>query len=183
MLAAGHSRRFGPEDKLLADLGGRPLVAHAAEVLRRSDISRRVAVVSSEDVAAHLEDFECVFIQKVEHMQSDSLRAGIARAREGSADRALITLGDMPLVSAELIDDVLSRCSAREASASTDGQRWLPPACFPKALFETLLASEGDKGAAPLLRGLPDTQLAPAAPETLIDIDVPADLERLRPRD
>lgn len=50
LLAAGMSRRFGPEDKLLADLNGMPMVAHAARALDLVGPDRRIAVTGSDAV-------------------------------------------------------------------------------------------------------------------------------------
>ncbi|MEL6690389.1 MAG: NTP transferase domain-containing protein [Pseudomonadota bacterium] len=180
LLAAGHSRRFGEADKLLADLHGRPLVAHAAQAMREARVSTLVAVVSSHEVATVLEDFDCVFVEGSEHKQSDSLKAGIAKARALAANRALVVLADMPRVSVDLLDEVAAHCGMSLASAATDGERRLPPACFPQPLFDDLLNTQGDRGASPILRQLPDTQLVHAPSEMLIDIDLEEDLVRLR---
>ena len=51
LLAAGQSRRFGPQDKLLAPLAGRPVVAHALDALALPEADFRLAVVSTDQVA------------------------------------------------------------------------------------------------------------------------------------
>ena len=57
LLAAGQSRRFGPTDKLMAPLHGRPLVTYAAATLRAVAPDVLIAVTSSEIVAAELDGF------------------------------------------------------------------------------------------------------------------------------
>ncbi len=47
LLAAGLSRRFGGDDKLLTLFRGQALVRHAAAVMARLFLDRRMAVVSS----------------------------------------------------------------------------------------------------------------------------------------
>lgn len=54
LLAAGTSRRFGSDDKLLAPWQGKPLVAAAATALVQAGCDKFAAVVSSEIVAAVL---------------------------------------------------------------------------------------------------------------------------------
>jgi CTP:molybdopterin cytidylyltransferase MocA len=66
-----------------------------------------------------------------------------------------------------------------QAAAATDGTRPMPPACFPAGLFDDLQALTGDRGAAPLLRALPEAQRVTAPPGTLIDIDTEADFAAL----
>jgi hypothetical protein len=48
LLAAGASTRFGAGNKLLAELGGRPLIAHAADALLASGVDE-IVVVTGRD--------------------------------------------------------------------------------------------------------------------------------------
>ncbi|WP_158547454.1 NTP transferase domain-containing protein [Rhodovulum sp. 12E13] len=176
LLAAGASRRFGAQNKLLAAFRGRPLVTHAAEALRASGLAPLIAVTTSPDVAALLPGFHLVSPDRPDPEQSDSLRAGVAEARRLGAPSALVALADMPGVTPDLLRTVAARATATEAAAASDGLRALPPACFPAALFDALLGATGDRGARPLLAGLPPAQHVPAPPEALRDIDTPGDL-------
>src|SRR5690606_15453558 len=54
LLAAGHSRRWGPGNKLLAEWNGLPLAAHAAKALAAARVDLRAAVVRDSAVAALL---------------------------------------------------------------------------------------------------------------------------------
>lgn len=180
LLAAGRSRRFGDGDKLLADLGGRPLVAHAAGALRRAAPGRLIAVVRSAEVAGALEGFEIVRVSG--DAQSGSLRAGIARVLEQGAERCLVVLGDMPFVSADHHRAVMARADTEGSAATTDGDRRLPPACFDAGAMAEILTLDGDRGAAPLLRALPQGALVRAPGEMLADVDTPAELAALRAR-
>ncbi|MBM3606658.1 MAG: nucleotidyltransferase family protein [Alphaproteobacteria bacterium] len=171
LLAAGASRRFGAADKLLAQLQGRPLVAHAAEALRRAPLHRRIAVISNAALAPHLAGFDLV--QIAQGQQSDSLRAGLAAA--GTPDRLLVALGDMPDVTADHLAQVLDAADDDLPSASHDGNAALPPACFPAGLLPALAALRGDQGAGRLLRDLPPTHLV-QAPILLRDIDLPVQI-------
>ena len=171
LLAAGASRRFGPQDKLLAPLRGRPLVDHAAATMRAVPLDLRIAVVASAAVAARLEGFRIVTVAP--GGQAESLRAGVEAA--GGADRLLIALGDMPDVTPDHLARVLAAATDASPSASHDGASVLPPACFPRDLLPALAALHGDRGAGSLLRGLGPGQLV-AAPALLRDIDRPDDL-------
>lgn len=178
LLAAGHSHRFGPGDKLLAPLRGQPLVGYAAAALRDLGPDLLIAVARSDAVADALDGFEIVRPPEGQGGQADSLRAGIARARDLGATRAIVVLGDMPFVTADLLRRIADSATAHRPSAATDGTRAMPPACFPAAVFPRLLRLRGDRGAAALLRDLPPEALVPAPASALRDIDLPADLQR-----
>ncbi|MEL7012839.1 MAG: nucleotidyltransferase family protein [Pseudomonadota bacterium] len=168
LLAAGASRRFGPSDKLLAPLGNKPLVTHAADALRASDLDVLIAVVRSKEVAALLAGFETVIPDKADPKQSASLRAGVLKARDLGATQITVVLGDMPFVSASMIDVVTQECTETRPAAAWDGTRPIPPVCFPNVFFDDLLALHGDRGAASLLS---DAVFISASGHALHDID------------
>jgi len=177
LLAAGASRRFGTADKLLAPLHGKPLVTHAAQALAAVAPDVLIAVTRHQDVAQLLDGFEIVCPPDADPAQSDSLRSGIERAKACRAGRVVVVLGDMPFVTPALIDQVLSRSTTQTPSAATDGQRPMPPACFPAACFEDLMQQSGDRGAARILKALPPSALVHASAQALCDIDTPAALD------
>jgi len=185
LLAAGRSARFGTADKLLAPFRGRPLVAHAADALRGTPLDHRIAATADPRVAALLPGFAIVGTASGAPgtnlaSQSDSLRAGLARAQALGVDLILVTLGDMPLVTSALLAAILDRAALAGAAAATDGDLRSPPAAFGRAFFDALGATSGDRGAAAILAGLPHQALVPAA-GLLADIDTAGDLARLSP--
>ncbi|MEL7253684.1 MAG: nucleotidyltransferase family protein [Pseudomonadota bacterium] len=173
LLAAGASRRFGPQDKLLAQLQGTPLVTHAATALAASDFDVLIGVVRSAHVAQHLPGFDIVQPPEPDPKQSDSLRAGITRARDLGAGRVTVLLADMPFVTAALVDDVTHACTDARPAAATDGNRPMPPVCFPAVYLDALMRLKGDRGAASLVT---DAVLVPATTGMLVDIDTPETL-------
>ncbi|TJZ94066.1 nucleotidyltransferase family protein [Paracoccus gahaiensis] len=168
LLAAGASRRFGPQDKLLALLHGQPLVTHAADALRDTPLDHRIAVIAHPELARLLDGFEIILIPPGQ--QSDSLRAGLQAA--GQPDRLLIALGDMPDVTAAHLTRILTAATEDLPACSHDGTAPLPPACFPQARLADLHSLNGDQGAARLLQDLPPTQYIDAR-SLLRDIDTP----------
>lgn len=174
VLAAGQSRRFGPENKLLAELQGRPLASYSADAMREAPFAYRVAVFSDPEVGALFDDFIPVRVA-AGVPQSESLKAGMSKALALSPERVVVTLADMPLVTALLLDDIDTRCADLGASASTDGQRRSPPAGFDSRHFPALLSATGDKGAADLIRRLPSEALV-HADGLLADVDTGSDL-------
>lgn len=175
LLAAGASRRFGPEDKLLAPLRGRPLVSYAAQAIRNTSLDRRIAVISNSALRPYLNGFEIIEINPSE--QSASLRAGVVAA--GECDRILIALGDMPGITSTLLERVLEAAIDERPSASRDSGPTMPPACFPTQWIPHLLKLTGDKGAGSLLRDLP-SEAQILSPGQLQDIDTSHQLRMLQ---
>ena len=171
LLAAGQSRRFGSDDKLLADLDGRPLVLHAAERLVDLAPSHRVAVCSAA-VGELLEPlgFEIILNTDANKGMSSSLALGIEAASGRDCDAVLVTLGDMPFVTVQHLQQLLARWNMPFAPAlgSTRHGIAMPPALFARSKFALLTQSSGDRGARDLLA---TADLVEPPPEQLADVD------------
>ncbi len=173
LLAAGRSQRFGAADKLTAPFRGRPLVAHAAGVLRTLALDRLWAVSARPAVDDALEGFSILRNLHPECGLGASLAMGAEAARSAGVAQLVVLLGDMPFVTADHVQAVVRRCTRDRASASSDGRLRLPPACFPAAWLETLTQLKGDQGARSLLGDLPHAAVIVADPSILADIDTP----------
>lgn len=171
LLAAGRSERFGTRDKLLAEVKGQPMVAHAASVLRRLSLDRLIAVTSSPAVAAELSGFRIVHNPSPDTGQGPSLAMGVDAASSLKTTRLLVMLADMPFVSIDHARAVLERCTDERAAASIANGQVSPPACFPARDIARLVAISGDQGARKLIAGLPADALVEAAADQLSDID------------
>lgn len=176
LLAAGNSRRFGPDDKLLAQYQGRPLIAYAAAAVSNLTVDTRIAVISNPDLASHLAGFEIVQLRSGEDGLSASLKAGLAQARLTNSEQLLVALADMPHVSAELMMQVVAASTPNTPAAASDGHRVMPPACFPASYFDQLTALQGDKGAREILDTLPPEARVLVSVDQLHDVDRPEDL-------
>lgn len=179
LLAAGLSRRFGEGgSKLDSDLWGRPVGLQAPAALAGFPFLDRVAVVrrAALDYAAH--GFRVVRNDDPEGDLASSIRFGIGLAIGRRPEAALIVLADMPLVTAAHVDRLLQAANESDAVvASQDGLRPSPPALFGRDRFDALLSLRGDRGARDLLAA---ATLVPAAPDELVDVDTPEDMDRLR---
>ncbi len=174
LLAAGESRRFGTEDKLLAPWRGRPLVATAAAAMANAGCDGLAAIVSSPAVAAVLPaDFVPHRVAAGQPM-AVSFRPAVALAEASGATRLLICLGDMPGIEVGLLERLLA--APGSAACLCDGIR-LPPMALARADFTAAsAAAEGDRGARRFLAALPATALIPIAAAVARDIDTPDDL-------
>jgi molybdenum cofactor cytidylyltransferase len=186
VLAAGSGSRFGGA-KQLAELDSRPLLEHALRAVEAVPAIERIVVVlgaRADEVRAGV-DFgtsEVVLCEDWETGQSASLRRGIA-AIAADAQAAVITLGDMPRVTPQVIarfaDIAAEHGPLARARAVYDG---VPghPVVLGRAYFHAVAELEGDVGARELLRRIGVFKVECAHLCSPIDVDTPADLEGLR---
>lgn len=188
LLASGLSSRFGAEDKLMADLNGRPVLSYPARVLGAEPGVRRFAVVGAFQEArkAWLEahGFRVVTNPVPEKGQGRSLAIGMEHIRDTtSSDKVLILLGDMPFVTDALVTR-LAATLARGASAVMSEANGVlsPPAMFRRSAFDRLASLEGDRGARSVFDQLPEARVVATDAGMLTDIDDRNDLERAEER-
>lgn len=173
VLAAGHSRRWGPENKLLAPWQGTPLASAAARLLSAIPADWRAVVQRDPDVAALFPDADKLTPNGED--QSASLRAAAQYAAGLNADRVVIMLADMPCVTAATVARVMSATTPDLAACvAYPADRCGPPACVPRGLFGQLMSITGDQGARTILKSA--IRIAALSSE-LIDIDTPGDLQ------
>ena len=172
VLAAGEGRRFGDAPKQLADLHGRPLLAHVVAAATKA-LPRVVVVLGAraEEVraAVDLSGAEVVVCEDWRAGQSASLRAGLGALVD--EERIVVLLGDQPLVTPQLIRRFAAEPPGTRAAH--DGRPGHPAVLGPEQIAAARALS-GDEG----LRAL-SWRLAEAG-AALRDIDTPEDLEALR---
>lgn len=189
LLAAGSSRRFGEGNKLLADVAGRPLICWTAAAFVASRASELVVVTGPEpgSVEAALAGFRARFVHNPDHLagMGGSVAAGVG-GLAADATGALICPGDMPGVTTELVDALIT---AFEASGSRRIVRpVLPdgrpgnPVLWPRRYFSSLTRLRGPVGGRSLLADLGSEieRLPWRDAAAAVDVDTPDDLERYR---
>ena len=177
-MAAGESRRWGADNKLLAPIDGRPMIRHAAETVLESKV-RPVLVVTGHDADAietALDGLPVSFHHAPDFADgmSASLKAGIA-AVPGDCDAALVCLGDMPFVRAETFDRLADSHAGQAALFPTYQGRRGNPVLLARSLFAEIMHLTGDRGARALLKAVPDHvgEIAVEDPGILRDVDRP----------
>lgn len=178
LLAAGRSRRFNDGDKLAEPFLDKPLAYHVVTALEALPFLARIAVVSETVLDFAALGYRVVDNPEPEAGQSRSLRYGVEAARELGAEAVLVALADMPRVTATHVRRLMDAANGPATIvASSDGVQPRPPALFGRALFDNLLALEGDEGARELImRG----RHVVTNPAELVDIDTQEDLRALR---
>jgi molybdenum cofactor cytidylyltransferase len=188
VLAAGRSSRMGGPNKLLAEIGGRPLVRIVVEAALASR-ARPVIVVTShqrERVEAALAGLPIDFVHNANFANGlgTSLRVGIA-ALPAQADGVIVCLGDMPQVEAAMIDRLVGALDpdkgALIAVPTIEGQRG-NPVVWSRRFFPDLMAVEGDIGARYLIGRYSEAvvEVPLTGTAALTDIDTPEALQAVK---
>jgi molybdenum cofactor cytidylyltransferase len=184
VLAAGRSTRMGAVNKLIADIGGKPLVRLAVEQALASKASPVIVVTGHERarVEAALKGLKVRTAYNADYAEGlgSSLRTGIAAVPE-DADGAMICLGDMPQVDAALIDKLIAAFDPERGALvvvpTTNGRRG-NPVVWARRFFPDLMAVEGDIGARHLIGGYAEAvaEVPVDGNAVLTDVDTPESL-------
>jgi len=185
VLAAGAGTRFGAAPKQLALVGDRPLLQWAVDAQTAVDPAALAPIIvvlgaHADAVRAGI-DFGRAQVTVCEDWdagQSASLRHGL-RALPG-CERVVVTLGDAPLVSSELIARfALEPDHGTPLRAVYDGRPGHPVALGPEQIAAVLGTSgDRDEGARALLRGARAIEAGHLCSGR--DVDTPEDLEEVR---
>jgi len=180
ILAAGAGRRFGGT-KQLADLRGRPLLEYALDAMLAVPALDPVLVVLGHAADAILEriDFgaaEVVICEEWDRGQGFSLRRGIAALDE--ADAAVVTLGDQPFITPQVIAGALVHLGGYDAvRASYDGQPG-HPVVLGRRVMDAVVELNGDVGARDLLARFDVRDWEAGHLASATDVDTPEELAR-----
>ena len=185
ILAAGGSTRLG-QPKQFLDWGGRPLLAHAADVALLAGLDPVVAVLGcrAEEVreALGMRPVQTVMNWRWQAGLSSSLRVGLA-ALPFEIKAAIFLQCDQPLVTADLLRALISRFeeTGRPIVYPEHAGRRGTPVLFARSLFPELAEVGGDEGGRAVIARHPDevATVEVSDPDTLSDVDTPADYERL----
>ncbi|MAF49797.1 MAG: molybdopterin-binding/glycosyltransferase family 2 protein [Rhodospirillales bacterium] len=190
ILAAGSSRRMGAENKLLADVGGKPMVSHVAGALAGANVVSITVVTGhqAEAVKSALGELAADYVHNPDYAEglSTSLRAGVASLAD-DIDGVVICLGDMPLVSSSDIDNLIAAfdpLEGRGICVPVSGRKRGNPVLWAKSYLTEIAGLGGDVGARHLLEQHADQvyEVPVSGDGVLTDIDTPERLAELRSR-
>ncbi|MBC7919829.1 MAG: nucleotidyltransferase family protein [Ferruginibacter sp.] len=189
LLAAGASVRMGTAKQLLR-INGESLVRRAAQTALRS-ACQPVVVVLGANQAAVRPELADLPVRVVENPDWDrgmgsSISVGIRHllACSPTARAAILMLADQPLVSADLLNQLIARHRTSELPliACEYSHQVGVPALFEKTLFAELMELPGAEGAKPIIRKYAGHLGSLPFPDGALDVDTPADYQRLRER-
>ena len=183
ILAAGFSKRFGEDNKLLADLNGKPVISHTLDKIAQLPFSKRIVVINPEQTAIKSlcdpSRFQTVENQNAADGMGTSIAAGVSAA--SNANGVAVILGDMPNIRQDTYEILITACEQGSGQTivvpSHQGQRG-HPVFFSNDFFHELTALTGDKGANSVIEKHHDCvrSIAVNDPGILSDIDTQAAL-------
>ena len=182
LLAAGASRRFGSQ-KLLAPIGGVPVVRRAAEQLIAASLDEILIVLGSDADAIRgaLDGLSLRIVTNADFAtgMSTSVRAGLA-ALPPTIEAVVIALADQPTVGPGIVDRLVQHFRVHRSPIVAPlyrGDVRGNPVLFDRSLFDELRDVTGDEGGrAVVARDPARVALVRFDEEMPADIDVPADL-------
>lgn len=180
ILAAGTSSRMG-ETKQLLKIGGKFLVERVVQEALHSNLGEVVVVLghqagSVRDVLAPAMTNSKLRVVENAHYRagmSSSIRAGL-EAVEKSADHVMILLGDMPHITAHVINTLMSQYLASGqtlGAVSVQGRR-SHPVILGRPWYPALRDLRGDVGARALFDAFQDKVCLVGAPPAYDDLDL-----------
>ncbi len=182
VLAAGLSRRMAPHNKLLmAGPGGQPMLQSAVKAAIASAATPVLVVLGhqADRLATLLRGHASTLVHAPDYADglSASLRAGIA-ALPQDASAVVVCLGDMPLITAGVINEIIAAYDPDEGRTiivpTHRGKRG-NPVLWDRRFFPDMLALRGDTGARALLMRHADsvTEIDIESDAILMDFDTP----------
>ena len=186
LLAAGGGSRFdGPAHKLLAQVGGRPLLEHALASMMAAGLDHVGVVTGAIELGLLLPPgVSALPNDRWTEGQATSLRVAVDWARSLGVTALLVGLGDQPGILARAWRAVAEAVEAPIAVAtyadrSGRGRHRGHPVRLHSSMWE-LLPSDGDRGAGVVMARFPELVCEVACDGDTSDVDTVEDLARWR---
>jgi molybdenum cofactor cytidylyltransferase len=188
ILAAGSSSRLG-QSKQKFIVGGVSLLAKTVQVALNSK-ARHVHVVLGSKAEEHQQliaglPVETVYHEQWERGMGSSLKAGMKVLLEKHPDTAavIVMVCDQPFLTTSILDSLITTYQHNSADIVACSYKNVHgvPALFSRSVFPTLLEIDDAQGARKIIQHHPGTLLTVPFEKGEIDLDTPADLDRLKP--
>ena len=193
LMAAGTSERFEYGNKLMADLGGKPVISYPVRTLlsvkgmfdqAEEGIALDLLAVTRWPEVREVclaAGIPCFLYEG--GLQSDTIRVGLETAEDRNWEGCMFLAGDQPLVTAGTVKRLIETFAARPEQpcrAAWQGNA-ANPVIFPSACFGALKKLQGDEGGRQVLRNM-KTAISLAEVEDvseLVDIDTLQDYQQM----
>ncbi len=183
ILAAGFGRRFG-ENKLLAQIKGKPMVCHvidkAVNLSNRGVFSAPLVVTQYKEIEnlCKEKNIDFIFNLNAEKGISTSIKTAVSHIKD--ADFYMFFTADQPFLKEETIENFVKafKKSGAELGCVESSGSWGNPALFSIAYKNSLLLLEGDTGGKKILHRYKEKVfLFSVDKREVFDIDSKTDLE------
>ena len=188
ILGAGRSRRMGLENKLVAEINGKPMIVHAIEAVKNSRVNKTILVTGHQreivEKAVQGIEIEIIYNPNFKEGLSSSIKS-IGHELSKDVDAGIVCLGDMPSITSTHINSLIkafkNNPNRQIVVPIYDGRRGTP-VLWGKKHFSLLVNLTGDQGAKALFQknenNITEVQIEDNAIHT--DLDTPEALERYR---
>ena len=155
LLAAGQSKRMAGENKLTKKIQGIPLIKHSVKNILASSIDELIVVLGHqkeiiEKLIDKNEKIKFVFNKDFESGMAFSIKTGLNNLSE-KTEAFFICLGDMPMVSHDIYDQLIKSKDNKEIIVPTYKGQQGNPVLFNKSMKEKIMDITGDVGAKKIL--------------------------------
>jgi molybdenum cofactor cytidylyltransferase len=189
ILAAGGAKRFGAPKQLL-EFRGETLIARAMRGAQEAGCAPLLVIVGTaeSEIAAALPTMaaELVLNDQWQRGVGTSIRRGIEQleAEHSPIEAAVLLACDQPFVSADVIRALIAEWerSGKPIVASRYADTLGIPALFERSCFPALASLPDQSGAKPLIESNVKGVASVPFENGAVDIDSPADFERLQSR-
>jgi molybdenum cofactor cytidylyltransferase len=194
VLAAGRSSRMGrPKALLPIGSSGETFLTHIIRGLRDGGVQRTIVVIGGDAAAVRTalppddDSLSIVENPNYEHGQLSSLLVGLSAAEDDDVEAVMVTLVDLPLISAATVQAVIEayrKSSDAPLVRPRRGSRHGHPVIFSRRLFGELRNADPSTGAKPVVHAhaAEEVNVDVADDGAFTDIDTPEDYERfIRP--
>jgi len=155
LLAAGQSKRMDGENKLTKKIQDVPLIKYSVKNILASSINELIVVLGHqkeiiEKLIDKNEKIKCVFNKNFENGMASSIKTGLDHLSE-KTEAFFICLGDMPMVSHDIYDQLIKSKDNKEIIVPTYKGQQGNPVLFDKSMKEKVMDTSGDVGAKKIL--------------------------------
>ena len=187
ILAAGGSTKLG-RPKQLVQFKGKSLLRRSVESAMKCELQCVIAVLGSrsDEISGELEGLSVETVRNEDWNSgiSTSIKTGLSKLLElhPGINAVIIMLSDQPFVDETTVRGLFKMyCESGMPIVASEYNGVLGvPALFDRAMFDKLMALEGDEGARVIIRKYSSDKVASVpAPEAEFDVDTPDDQERL----
>ena len=185
ILAAGESKRFGSEDKLLAKVGGVSILERVVNVIAGVGADKTIVVTGAnhEVVGSLLCGYEVELVrnEKWAEGMGRSLSFGASVVDSSAYSGLLVCLGDLPFIEANNIRKLIAAFfdhKGRSIVLPIHNHKRGHPVIFPSFFQKELIKLSGDSGAKSVLLSAAEkvVEVEMESDQNLRDIDCQSDL-------